>query len=316
MHYGTTVAVDGVSFTARAGEVTVLLGPNGAGKTSVVEHLEGYRPATSGRARVLGLDPIADHSRLTRQVGLMLQSGGVPTGIRPRELLRQYAGFFADPLDPEELLDRVGLGERASSTFRRLSGGEQQRLSLALALVGRPRVVFLDEPTASVDLEGRDRIAAVVADLRADGVCVVLTTHDLVEAERCADRVVILDRGRVVADGSPADLSGSGERDRLRFGTSPGIDLAALGAAVGHRVDEDTPGEYVIDAEPTPDLVAAVTAWLAARHLRLSDLRADRERLDDVFRRLTSGSAGTAPRADDQTVPRDRSRSRGRRSPR
>ena len=133
IQYGQTVAVDQVSFEAQAGQITVLLGPNGAGKTSTIEHLEGYRAASSGSSSVLGLDPITDHHKLTKQVGIMLQQGGIPTAIRPRELLQQYAGFFPDSLDPEDLLARVGLTDRSKTPYRRLSGGEQQRLSLALA---------------------------------------------------------------------------------------------------------------------------------------------------------------------------------------
>ena len=290
IRYGDVVAVQGASFTARAGEVTVVLGPNGAGKTSTIEHLEGYRRASGGRASVLGLDPRRDHAALTRQVGVMLQSGGIPTGIRPAEVLRQYAGFFDSPRDPEELLGTVGLSHRSRTSFRRLSGGEQQRLSLALALVGRPRVVFLDEPTAGVDLEGRDRIRRVVAELRGEGVCVVMTTHDLDEAERSADHVVIIDRGRVVAQGRPEELVAGPEEAELRFAAPPGLDLGSLSAAIGEDVVEERPGEYLVAAAPAPRLVAAVTSWLAEHDLPLGDLRAGRQRLDHVFRRLTSES--------------------------
>lgn len=296
IRYGDLVAVDGVSFRARAGEVTVLLGPNGAGKTSIIEHLEGYRPAASGTSAVLDLDPFRDHAALAHRVGLMLQQGGIPTGIRPLELLRQYAGFFSDPRNPVELLHTVGLSNRRSTPYRRLSGGEQQRLSLALALVGRPWVVFLDEPTAGVDLEGRDLVRGVIDSLRAEGVCVVVTTHDLDEAQRIADHVVIIDRGSVVAAGSTEELVAGGGSDHLLFGGPPGLDLTALSESLGAPVEEVSRGEYRVAAPPQPALVAALTGWLADRDLQLADLRAERQRLDDVFRRLTgAGRDAEAP---------------------
>ncbi len=288
IRYGSVTAVDGVSFTASAGAVTTVLGPNGAGKTSTVEHLEGYRPSAGGRTRVLGLDPITDHHQLTARVGVMLQHGGIPTAIRPMELLNQYAGFFERPLEPATLLDRVGLSHRSTTAYRRLSGGEQRRLSLALSIIGRPDVVFLDEPTAGVDLDGRDAVRDVVAQLRDDGVCVVMTTHDLDEAERSSDHVVIIDRGLVVAAGAPAELVRPTDSDHILFGAPPNLPIAALAATLGAAVTEVTRGEYRADLAPSPANVAAVTSWLAEHDAALSDLRAGRQRLDDVFRRLTS----------------------------
>lgn len=287
IRYGDRTAVDRASFSAEAGEVTVILGPNGAGKTSTVEHLEGYRAADGGSSSVLGLVPGKDHRRLSTLVGVMLQHGGIPTAIRPPEVLRQYAGFFDDPLDPADLLDRIGLTGRERIPYRRLSGGEQQRLSLALAIIGRPRCVFLDEPTAGVDLLGRDLIRSVIDELREDGVCVVVTTHDLDEAERLADHVVIMDRGRVVAAGSPAELIGDNAGDELLFSASAGLDIRALTAHLGVMVTEAARGEYRVEGPPTPDVVATLTAWLAEHDVAVGDIRARRQRLDDVFRRLT-----------------------------
>ncbi len=293
VRYGELTAVDDVSFAAHSGEITVVLGPNGAGKTSTVEHLEGFRPATSGSATVLGLNPIRDHRKLTKRVGIMLQNGGIPTAIRPYELLSQYSGFFADPLDTDALLSTVGLDDRRRTPYRRLSGGEQQRLSLALALIGQPEVVFLDEPTAGVDLAGRDLIRSVVLDLKQRGVAVVITTHDLADAESLADRVVIFDHGRIVANGAPADLVSKGASDELLFATDVGLDVAGMSTAIGATVSVVAPGEYRVAADPAPELVAKVASWLAAENLQLLDLRADRQRLDDVFRRLTSEASGS-----------------------
>lgn len=287
VRYRSTEAVSQLSFTADEGAVTVVLGPNGAGKTSTMECLEGYRVPTSGRVRVAGLDPIRDHREVSRTIGVMLQNGGVYTGIRPPEVLRLFASYYADPRDPDELLETVGLGHRRRATWRSLSGGEQQRLSLALALVGRPRVAFLDEPTAGVDLQGRQLIRDLVRSLADDGVCVVLTTHDLDDAEALADRIVIIDGGRAVADGSPDELLSAEHADHFSFRAAPGLDVVALGIAIDVPVAERSPGDYRVAARPTPGVVAAVTNWLAAQDQLLGDLRAGRQRLDDVFLRLT-----------------------------
>lgn len=287
VRYGDVVAVDRLSFVADAGEVTVVLGPNGAGKTSTMECLEGFRAPSSGRVRVAGLDPIADHAEMVRRIGVMLQDGGVYTAIRPAEVLDLFATYYDNPRDPRELLTLVGLDHRARATWRSLSGGEQQRLSLALALVGRPEIAFLDEPTAGVDLQGRQLIRQIVRDLRDDGVAVVLTTHDLEEAETLADHIVIIDAGRVVADGTPEALLASDEINDLEFRASPGLDVAALGVELGAAVTESPPGTYHVAATPTPKLVAMLTAWLADRDELVGDLRAGRERLDDLFLRLT-----------------------------
>ncbi len=293
VRYGNLTAVDNLSLAANAGEITALLGPNGAGKTTTVETLEGYRRGFAGRVEVLGLDPIAQHAELTRRIGVMLQSGGVYTGIHPAEILRLFASFYDDPLDPDTLLARVGLEDRRSTSYRKLSGGEQQRLSLALALIGRPTVAFLDEPTAGIDVSGRNLIRQVITDLRDEGVCVLLTTHDLDDAEALADRVAIIDHGRLLAEGTPAELTRGGT-DEVRFGAPTDLDIAELGELVGAAVTEPSPGEYVVHAAGNPDLVAALTAWLARHDQPLADLRVGRQRLEDVFLKLT-GEASTAP---------------------
>ncbi|MGH9115897.1 MAG: ATP-binding cassette domain-containing protein [Acidimicrobiales bacterium] len=288
VRYGDLVAVDGVDLCAEAGEVVALLGRNGAGKTSTVEALEGYRRPAAGTVRVLGLDPhdLAEHARLTRRMGVMLQRGGVYPAMGAAEAVRLFASYYRRPEDPSALLERLGLARVARTPWRRLSGGEQQRLSMALALVGRPEVVFLDEPTAGVDPQGRGTIRAEVSALRDAGVCVLLTTHELGEAERLADRIVIVDKGRVVASGTRAELTGSAGSE-VGFGASPGLDTAGLSARLGVAVREVRAGEYVVAGPGTPAAIAALTAWLAERDVPLADLRTGRESLEDVFLRLT-----------------------------
>ena len=292
VRYGDVVAVDHLSFRATPGEVVALLGPNGAGKTTTVETLEGYRRPTSGSVRVLGLDPASDRSALAPSIGVMLQRGGVYPAMNALDAVRLFASYYADPEDAEALLERVGLTAVARTRWRRLSGGEQQRLALALALVGRPTVAFLDEPTAGVDPAGRQAIRAVVGDLRDRGACVVLATHELDEAERLADRVVIMDQGRLVAEGTPAELTAaSAGPPAIRFAAPPGLDTAALGSAVGATVAEERPGEYVADTEPTPAAVARLTAWLAEHDVALADLRTGRRTLEEVFLGVTGPGA-------------------------
>jgi len=312
VEFGATVAVRDLTFGADAGQVTAVLGPNGAGKTTTIETCEGYRSPTAGSVRVLGLDPVADRAAVHRRIGVMLQSGGVYPMMSPAEALHLFAAYYDKPLDPEELLRRVGLDAVRATPWRRLSGGEQQRLSLALALIGRPTVAFLDEPTAGVDPAGRLVIREVIRELRERGVAVVLTTHELDEASRLADRVVIIDRGRVVGAGTPAELMASGGGSDIRFGAPAGIDTAALAARVGGAVLELHPGEYQVDAESTPARVAALTGWLAEHNLPLADLRAGRQTLEDVFLRLTGTSTAELERAPRAAARRESGRRRPR----
>ncbi len=284
VHYGERVALDGISFSVDAGEIVAVLGPNGAGKTTAVETLEGYRRPTAGRVRVLGLDPISDHTRLVPRIGVMLQRGGVYAVMSPRRVLALFASYYDDPRSPAELLDLLGLTGVAGSPFKRLSGGEQQRLLLALALVGRPRVLFLDEPTAGVDPAGRLAVRDVISACRNEGVGVLMTSHELDEVERLAERVVIIDRGRVVAAGAPGEVGGGEEE--VRFAVDREIDVLELAAALGVEVVADGPRDYRVVSPSSPSLVAHLTAWLAERGVSLTDLRVGRERLEEVFLRL------------------------------
>jgi ABC-2 type transport system ATP-binding protein len=290
--YGAVPAVEGVSFSVDEGEVFALLGPNGAGKTTTVEILEGYRRADAGSVRVLGLDPARDAQRLRPRIGVMLQEGGVYPGIRSLEALRLFAAYYDDREDPERLLADAGLREAARTPYRRLSGGQKQRLALALALVGKPEVAFLDEPTSGMDPRARAATWELIRALKARRVTVFVTTHYLEEAERLADRVAIIDRGRLVALGTPAELTRAGPpRSEMRFGASGGIDVAALSAALGVGVREERPGEYAVGAPGTPELVARLTAWLADCGITIADLRVGRATLEDVFLKLTEGAS-------------------------
>ena len=280
--------MDGLSVTAGPGEILALLGPNGAGKTSTVEVMEGYRAPGAGEVRVLGLDPRHDAAALVPRIGVMLQRGGVYPTMPARRVLALFAGYYADPEDPDALLEQVGLLRVARTPWRRLSGGEQQRLALALALVGRPDVLFLDEPTAGVDPEGRLAVREVVAARRDAGACVVLTTHELPEAERLADQVVIMARGRAVARGTVAELTS--RQGGIRFSAPGGIELAPLAAALGvpeAAVREVTPGAYAVDGDSSAARVAALAGFLEARGLALGDIRAGRGSLEDVYLALT-----------------------------
>ena len=287
VRYGDLVAVDHVSFSAAAGEVTAVLGPNGAGKTTTLEVCEGYRRATSGTATVLGLIPHRRQAELSRRMGVMLQQGGFSPAARVGDVTRLFCELYAKRVDAAELLQTVGLGERLRTSYRRLSGGEKQRLSLALALAARPDVAFLDEPTSGVDITGRQLIRSIVRDLAHNGCAVVLATHELDEAEKVADRVVIFDRGRVVADGTLDELRSG--HDEIRFRSSATLDVHAVSAAIQLAVRSVGDGEFVVDGGAVH--VATLTAWLAEHGEPIADLSAGRQRLEDVFLRLTGGQS-------------------------
>jgi ABC-2 type transport system ATP-binding protein len=319
VRYGDTVAVDRLSFTGQAGEVVALLGPNGAGKTSTVEALEGYRKVAAGSVRVLGLNPGADHAALVARIGVMLQGGGAYPMLNADQVLRLFSRYYDDPEDPAELIELVGLVEVRRTPWRRLSGGEQQRLSLALALVGKPQVLFLDEPTAGVDPEGRLAVRGIIAAQRDKGICVILTTHELAEAERLADQVVIIDHGRKLAEGSPATLASGTADGSVRFTTEPGLETAVLAAAIGTgtTLDEERPGAYRLQpaaGTSVPAVIASLAGWLAERDLALGDLRTGRS-LEEAYLAITGARDDVDP-ADpaDPATPESGRSGRGRRS--
>lgn len=289
IRYGSVTAVDGLSMTLPAGAVSAVLGPNGAGKTSTIETCEGYRRPTSGQVRVLGHDPAADGAVLRPQVGVMLQEGGVAPAATAEQALRQFARFYRDPLSVPDLLQRLGLARVGRTAYRRMSGGEKQRLKLAVAVIGRPALVFLDEPTAGLDPQARLAVWELVRQLRADGVSVVLTTHLMDEAEQLADLVVIVDRGKAVAIGAPASLT-AGYDEVLTFHAQAGLDTSTLVAALagGTTVSEIHAGTYRVDGgDVGPALLAAVAAWCAEHGVLASQITSGRRSLEDVFLDLT-----------------------------
>ena len=240
MRYGEKTAVDGLTLEVAPHTITAVLGPNGAGKTTTLETCEGYRRPHAGTVRVLGLDPVKDRADLLPRIGVMLQGQGAWSGVRAIEMLRHIARLHADPLPVDMLVERLALDECGRTPYRRLSGGQQQRLGLAMALVGRPELVFVDEPTAGMDPAARRTTWELLQELRRDGVTVVLTTHYLEEAERLADHVHIIDRGRLVASGTPEDLTrGSSATVRLVVDRALGPDAeAALRTSVRSWSDE------------------------------------------------------------------------------
>jgi ABC-2 type transport system ATP-binding protein len=313
----------GLSFEIALGEVFALLGPNGAGKTTTVEIVEGYRLADEGTVRVLGVDPARGDRAHRARVGLMLQGGG---GIDPRMTAREVVGlharFHAEPRDVDEVLGAVGLGGPAARTrYRRLSGGERQRVGLALALVGRPEVAILDEPTAGLDVEARGIVRDVIGQLRDHATAVVLTSHDLPDVERVADRIAILDRGRIVAQGSSTELT-SASASVVRFRLAMKLDdadrpklVAALGAAAGTSiVDDGGPGSYRIEGlEATPPALAALAAWCAGRGLLIVELRTGGGTLEERYLELVGSSGDSVDEEPAVVDPTDRTRSRRRR---
>ncbi|MFI1912752.1 ABC transporter ATP-binding protein [Nocardia sp. NPDC020380] len=287
--YGEITAVDGISFEIERAQVLALLGPNGAGKTTTTEMCEGFVAPDTGRVRVLGLDPVADSDALRPRIGVMLQGGGAYPGSKAGEMLDLVASYSADPLDPAWLLDTLGLKDARKTPYRRLSGGQQQRLALACALVGRPEIVFLDEPTAGLDAQARHLVWELIDALRRDGVSVLLTTHMMDEAEQLADQLVIIDHGRVVAQGTPSEVTSQGAEGRLAFTAPPNLDLTLLEAALpeGFAPRENTPGQYLLQGDITPQVLSTVTSWCVRIDVLPSDIRIDQRRLEDVFLELT-----------------------------
>jgi ABC-2 type transport system ATP-binding protein len=280
--YGFTTAVDDVSFTVREGEIFGVLGPNGAGKTTTVECIAGLTTPDAGRIRVLGREP-ADRE-LRQLLGVQLQDSALPDRLRVREALELYRAFYRDPEDPGALIETLSLEKVADSPFSALSGGERQRLSIALALIGRPRIAILDELTTGLDPSARRATWELIEQVRARGVTILLVTHFMEEAERLCDRVAVIDRGRVAALDTPAAL-GSANEQRLRFRPSaPVTDTLLLTLDDVTAVDRDG-GEIVVAGGP--NVVQNVLAALAREAIVAEQLRVEQSNLEDAFVELT-----------------------------
>ena len=295
MRYADKVAVDELSLAVERASITAVLGPNGAGKTTTLETCEGYRRPQRGTVRVLGLDPVRDRADLLPRIGVMLQGGGAWSGVRAMEMLRHVARLHAHPLDLDLLAERLGLGDCGRTPYRRLSGGQQQRLGLALAVVGRPEIVFVDEPTAGMDPQARRTTWELLEELRADGVTVVLTTHYMDEAERLADRIHIIDHGRLIASGSPLELTRSGTDQRgatIRLVVTrpvPPGSPASLRRALGADTDVTQLDELslLVTGPADASTLAKVSRWCEENDVLPESLTLGQRNLEDVFLQLT-----------------------------
>ena len=284
--YGTLVAVDDVSFTVAEGEIFGILGPNGAGKTTAIECAIGLRWPDAGTIRLLGLDPHADPHQVHEIVGVQLQSGALPAKLRVGEILEEYRSFYRDPADVAELLDVLGLAAKRGDYYRSLSGGQRQRLSIALALIGRPRIAVLDEMTTGLDPQARRDTWELIEQIRDRGVTIVLVTHFMEEAERLCDRVALIDHGRVVALDTPARLAAQARGGRtVRFlPSAPFEDRLLTGLPGVSRVGRE--GQHVV-VTGTGELVNAVILALHAAGVTARDVQLDSSNLEDAFVKLT-----------------------------
>jgi ABC-2 type transport system ATP-binding protein len=292
MAYGDKVAVDGLSLGVARGTITAVLGPNGAGKTTTLEICEGYRRPQGGTVRVLGLDPQAERRDLLPRIGVMLQNGGAWSGVRAVEMLRHVAALHAHPQSVPMLVERLGLDSCGRTPYRRLSGGQQQRLALAMAVVGRPELVFVDEPTAGMDPQARRTTWDLLTELRHDGVTIVLTTHYMDEAERLADQVHVIDQGRLIASGSPFELTRGTGSSTIRLVVTepfPPTAPASLQATLGRGTAVRPVSEHslLITGPADPSTLAKVSAWCDENDVLPESLTLGQRTLEDVFLQIT-----------------------------
>ena len=287
--YGRTVAVQDISLAIPPGQITAVLGPNGAGKTTSLEICEGFRRPDTGRVRVFGADPLRFDAVQRARVGIMLQSGGVWSSARPLETIRHIASLYRNPRSSDELIERLSLQRPGRTPFRRLSGGEQQRVKFACALVGRPELVFLDEPTAGLDPHARRAVWELIEEERQRGAAVVLSTHLMDEAERLADRILIVHQGLIAVEGTPQQLTARSAADHIVLATGVRVDTSDLLAALprGTVISEQNPGRYSIETVVSPGVLGAVSAWCADNGIPQHAIAIQRHTLEDVFLALT-----------------------------
>ncbi len=288
LSYRTGEGVHNLSFIAEFGQITALLGPNGAGKTTTVECCVGLRTPDSGAVTVMGANPLRGTASHRASVGVMLQDGGLPMGARAADLLRHIARMYRHPWPPAELSERLGLNAFGHKTVRRLSGGQRQQLALACSLLGRPRVLFVDEPTAGLDPAARQQVWDLLTEVRAAGTAIVLTTHLIDEAERLAEHVVILNHGQVIASGSPSELT-TGSQDVGRFQAPAGLELRSLRTALPESVHirEVSSGHYLLEGRINPQVLTTLSSWCTAHEVMPRQLQIGTRSLEDVFLELT-----------------------------
>lgn len=286
IRHGDVTAVDHVDLTLERGDVLGVLGPNGAGKTSLLEAVQGFNRPHTGRIRVFGMDPATEVSRLAHRWGIMPQVNGLPMGLTVSECVQLFKDLNGSEVVVDEILALTGLTDLARRKWRRLSGGEQQRVSLAVALCGGSELLMLDEPTAAVDDAGRERILTLISERAAAGSTIVLTSHRFDDVERVANRVVMIDHGRIVADDALDALTS--DNAHIRFTATPGLDVAGLRRLVG-PVTELRAGRFEVESEPTPSAVAAVVNWLAEQGVAPESVEAGRTSLEARYRALTGG---------------------------
>ena len=280
--YGDTVAVSDVSFTVERGEIFGILGPNGAGKTTTVESIAGLRTPDGGTVRVDGLDPRKHRTEITSLIGVQLQASELPDRIKAREALELYASFYPSPADPAELLERLGLTKVRNTAFAKLSGGQKQRLSIALALIGNPKIAILDELTTGLDPQARRDTWELVKQIRDSGVTIILVTHFMEEAEYLCDRIAIIDAGRVVALDTPAGLvEAARSEQRITFRVPGELDDAILKALPAVNSVQRDGGRIIVTGND--DVLVAVVTELAGRGLAPVDLHTEQTTLDDAF---------------------------------